>query len=285
MPPTPASTPARRNPHLIAEVGASIVVGVLGALGGALASCGSPASSEAPAVTAIAGGVEVLATLPHDPQAFTQGLELRSGVLYEATGLVGESWVGYGAAGEEPRRRADLEEALFGEGITLHGRSLWQLTWQNGVAIERDADTLAEIQRVAVDREGWGICSDGSRLVTSDGTATLVFRDAKTFAPKSQLEVTRDGRPLRELNELECPQNGAAAGQILANVWRTNEIVRIDPTSGEVTATYDMSGLRELLPKPDAPDMDVLNGIAHIDGDRYLVTGKKWPTLFEVRLP
>ncbi|MEV1121411.1 glutaminyl-peptide cyclotransferase [Actinosynnema sp. NPDC049800] len=220
--------------------------------------------------------VEVLGTLPHDPGAFTQGLELVDGVLYEGTGLEGQSSLRrLDPSSGEVRQRVDLPGPLFGEGITVVGDRIWQLTWRDGVAIERDRDTLEEVRRVTYEGEGWGLCLDGGRLVMSDGTDELAFRDPTSFAETGSVAVRRDGEPVTLLNELECVD-----GQVWANVWQTDEVVRIDPANGQVTATVDLSGLRPA----DVPKSDVLNGIAAVPGtDEFLVTGKNWPTIFRVR--
>ncbi|WP_407690756.1 glutaminyl-peptide cyclotransferase [Saccharothrix syringae] len=244
------------------------------------AACGAPAGD--PGGTPASGpngapdGFEVLGTAPHDPDAFTQGLELADGVLYEGTGLEGRSSIRrVDPATGEVRRRVDLPGGLFGEGITVVDDRIWQLTWRDGVAIERDRDTLEEVRRVTYEGEGWGLCRDGDRLVMSDGTDELTFRDPRTFAETGTVRVTRDGEPVRRLNELEC-----VGGQVWANVWQTDEVVRVDPADGRVTATVDLSGLRPA----GVPASDVLNGIAAVPGtDEFLVTGKNWPTVFRIR--
>ncbi|SDN38279.1 glutaminyl-peptide cyclotransferase [Allokutzneria albata] len=220
--------------------------------------------------------VQVLGALPHDTTAWTQGLELRDGVLYEGTGLAGQSSVReLDPATGAVRRQVPLPE-LFGEGVTVTGDRLWQLTWQEGVAIERDRSDLRELRRVRYPGEGWGLCLDGSRLVMSDGSSTLTLRDPATFAELGRVEVSREGVPVREINELEC-----AGGAVWANLWKRDEIVRIDPASGAVTATVDASGL---LSPQDRAGSDVLNGIAAIPGtDEFLITGKLWPKIFRVR--
>ena len=231
-----------------------------------LAACSTPQEAKPQ--------VEVLQKIPHDTSAFTQGLELVDGVLYEGTGLEGESTMrALDPSTGDVRKKVDLPPDFFGEGITVVGDTIWQITWQNGVAIERDRKTLDELRRVSYEGEGWGICDDGKRLVMSDGSAELTFRDPKTFAETGRVQVTRDGKPLPALNELEC-----VGGEVWSNVWKTDEIVRIDPSTGRVTGTYDLSSL-----KPSG-DVDVLNGIAHVPGtDEFLVTGKNWPTIFRVR--
>ena len=224
--------------------------------------------------------VEILRTLDHDPNAFTQGLEIDGTELLEGTGRPGESRVqATDLDSGTVRTRADLPSPLFGEGITVSGDTVWQLTWRDGVAVARDRATLAEQRRVPFDGEGWGICALPDALVTSDGSPTLTFRDPITFEPRRTVQAVRDGNPLGRLNELECADDGA----IYANVWTTDTFVRIDPSDGRVTAEIDASALRDALP-PGPRDVDVLNGIAQIPGtDRFLVTGKYWPRMFEVR--
>lgn len=222
---------------------------------------------------------EVIQELPHDPTAFTQGLELVGNTLYEGTGLVGESTLRKldPRTGAE-RDRVALPEQMFGEGITIVDASIWQLTWQDGVAFRRDRRSLAELERVRFEGEGWGLCYQRSadRLVMSDGSDTLTFRDPRTFEPTGEIRVTERGEPVSELNELEC-----ANGSVYANVWQRDSVVRIDPASGAVTETVDLAGL---LTEQEQARADVLNGIAAVPGtDQFLVTGKRWPKMFRVR--
>ena len=240
----------------------------------------------------------IVARLPHDPAAFTEGLELSGGVLYEGTGLEGRSDV----------RRVNVQTGqviqsrpppvdVFGEGVSLLGQSdqngqgqggrLFQLSWQSGLAFVYDPATLRETGRFRYTGEGWGLTNDGTQLIMSDGSSTLTFRDGRTFAATRTLKVSADGLPVQRLNELEY-----AGGFIWANVWLTNRIARIDPKTGKVTAWLDVTELsREATadtlkagrtPTPD----DVANGIAFNKArGTLLLTGKRWPTLYEVRVP
>lgn len=235
-------------------------------------SSADPAPGEAERLT-----VEVLEVRPHDREAFTQGLELADGALLESTGLYGSSSI----------RRVDpvtgdvvdespLPDSFFGEGLTRVGDRVIQLTWREGAAFEWSVDGLDPLGRLPLEREGWGLCHDDQRdrLVHSDGTATLTFRAPATFEPTGGVEVTRaDGSPVERLNELECTSEG-----VWANIWQTDEIVRIDPDSGSVTASVDASSL-----DPGWSGADVLNGIAQVDEERFLVTGKLWANLYLVR--
>lgn len=221
--------------------------------------------------------VEVLETLPHDPEAFTQGLEWHTGIFLESTGLKGRSSVReVDAKTGAVRRKLDLDAAYFGEGLARVGDKLVQLTWQEGVAFEYDHFGFRETRRFTYDGEGWGLCYDGVDLVMSDGSAAIVFRDPATFAPRRRLAVRLRGQPLRYLNELEC-----VGDTIYANVWMTDDIVAIDAKTGAVTAVIDASGL---LTKAERARTDVLNGIARDpeSGDFY-ITGKLWPKMFRVR--
>jgi glutaminyl-peptide cyclotransferase len=221
---------------------------------------------------------EVVATFPHDPGAFTQGLLLHQGKFYESTGLLGRSTLRRVApASGEVEESVALASDLFGEGLALVSDRLIQLTWQNNVALVYDLEfnTLGSFDYSG---EGWGLCHDGTRLVMSDGSASLTFRDPSTFAVEGSVEVTRAGTPVTRLNELEC-----VGRLVYANVWQTDTIVRIDPATGAVLTTIDAS---ELLTPAEAAAADVLNGIAFnpATGHFYL-TGKLWPKLFEVRFP
>jgi glutaminyl-peptide cyclotransferase len=223
--------------------------------------------------------VAVVRRLPHDPGAFTQGLLVHpDGRVFESTGLNGRSSVREVSleTGVVTRQR-DVADEYFAEGLTQVDARLLQLTWQDGVAFEYDLETFAPRRQLRYEGEGWGLCYDdaGQRLIMSDGSATLTVRDPDTFEPRSTVRVTRSGRPQRMLNELECVD-----GAVYANIWQTDEIVRIDPATGHVTAVINARGL---LSADERRHADVLNGIAYLpDSGHFLITGKEWPAMFEV---
>ncbi|HEX7038773.1 MAG TPA: glutaminyl-peptide cyclotransferase [Trueperaceae bacterium] len=243
----------------------------LAALALALSSCGPRAAESLT--------VDVVRQLPHDPEAFTQGLELDGDTLYESTGLTGRSSLREVSleTGEVIRLR-ELPDT-FAEGLTVVGDELLQLTWRDGVLYRWDKETFEPTGTDRYEGEGWGLCFDGEALWMSDGTDRLTRRDPDTFAVLGSVQVRRDGEPLGLLNELEC-----VGEDVYANVWLTDEIVRIDPETGHVTATIDASPLRDLMPAGLSRDA-VLNGIAYVEErEVFLLTGKLWPSAFEVRL-
>ena len=235
----------------------------------------APAMEDPPPVERLR--VEIVRVLPHDVTAFTQGLVWNGRTLYESTGLLGQSSLReVDLETGRVLRRVALPPDVFGEGLAQVEGRLVQLSWRNGLALVWDAATFERRGEHRYAGEGWGLCYDGRRLVMSDGSSTLTFRDAATFAETSRIRVTLDGAPLPSLNELEC-----VGGDIYANVWQTDDIVRIDAASGRVTARIDARGL---LAPDERPDADVLNGIAYRpEAGTFLVTGKLWPKLFEVR--
>lgn len=223
--------------------------------------------------------VRVVSSRPHDTSAYTQGLVWHDGALYESTGIYGESSLRrVDPATGEVRRRVDLPDAWFGEGLARVGDRLIQLTWQEGVAF---VYRLSDFEKVGEHRytgEGWGLCHDGTRLVMSDGSDLLQLRDPETFAKVGEIRVRMNGVPVDRLNELECVD-----GTVYANVYQTEDLVRIDPATGEVTAVIDASGL--LSAADYQAGAEVLNGIAWIpETKRFLITGKRWPLMFEVEL-
>ena len=223
-------------------------------------------------------GHTVVRAYPHDRDAFPQGLQYLDGFLYEGTGLNGRSSIRKVKleTGEVVQRR-DVPAQYFGEGIVVWQSELFQLTWQSGVAFIYDRSTFVPRRTAAYQGEGWGLTHDGTSLVMSDGSDSLRFLDPATFAERWRLKVTAAGAPLRHLNELEHVK-----GEILANVWQTDYLARIDSKTGRVAGWVDLRGL--LSPRERATS-DVLNGIAYdAAGDRLFVTGKLWPRLFEIKL-
>lgn len=219
---------------------------------------------------------EVLGSVPHDVAAFTQGLLLHEGTLYESTGLQGRSSVRrVNPSTGEVLQSVRLPAEEFGEGLARVEDRLVQLTWKNGVAHVYDL-ALTELTHFNYDGEGWGLCFDGQRLIMSDGSSSLFFRDPSTFELLGSVEVKADGVPVEELNELEC-----VGSLVYANVWQTDAIVRIDPSTGEVLTRIDASGL---LTAAEDRTADVLNGIAYdATTGHFWITGKLWPHVFEVR--
>jgi len=224
-------------------------------------------------------GVEVVRTYPHDAHAFTEGLFYLNGFLYESTGQFGSSVIRKvrlesGAV----VRSTSLPTDLFGEGIVNWGDQLFSLTWKNGIGFRRDLKTFAVRQTFHYGGEGWGMTQNGKALILSDGSPTLHFLDPKTLREVRRIEVNGDGQPIGNVNELEWVD-----GEILANVWQTNYIARIDPVSGQVKGWIDLTGLPETVQPHDSDT--VPNGIAYDKaGHRLFVTGKRWPHLYEIRL-
>jgi glutaminyl-peptide cyclotransferase len=224
-------------------------------------------------------GYKIVRIYPHDPQAYTQGLVFNNGFLYEGTGLEGKSSL----------RKVELKtgkilkihhlpDSWFGEGVTLWKDQLIQLTWKNRIGLIYDRKSFKLLKTFPYPTEGWGLTQNGRDLILSDGTDTLTFLDPKTLAEKKQVRVHDRGSPVRNLNELEYVR-----GEILANVYQTDWIVRISPETGQVTGWIDC---RRLLPEADRKKgAEVLNGIAYdAQKDRLFVTGKFWPKLFEIKL-
>ncbi|GIV05272.1 MAG: glutamine cyclotransferase [Fimbriimonadales bacterium] len=219
----------------------------------------------------------IVNTFPHDRNAFTQGLEFHNGYLYESTGLNGQSSL----------RKVELRtgrvlqihrlpQEYFAEGITLFGDRIYQLTWQNGVCFVYNANSFRQEKQFRYYGEGWGLTNDGKYLIMSDGSETITFRDPETFAEVRKITVRAQGKPVKNLNELEYID-----GEIWANIWYSDMIARIDPQTGIVKAWVDMEG----LPVPNRDSEEVLNGIAYDrQNKRIFVTGKNWSKLFEIEL-
>ena len=215
---------------------------------------------------------------PHDPRAFTQGLVFHGGILYESTGQYGRSSI----------RRVDLEtgqvlaartlnQRLFGEGLAIHDDKLYQLTWKSGLAIVYDIESLDVIETLRYDGEGWGLTYDGESLILSDGTPELRFLDPATFEVRRRVRVMGANGPVANINELEYVD-----GEIWANIWYEDVLIRVDPRTGNVVGTVDLSSLYAV---PERDREQVANGIAYdAASSRLFLTGKYWPLLFEVDL-
>jgi len=217
---------------------------------------------------------------PHDPNAFTQGLIYVDGILYESTGDVGtpSSLRRVDLVSGQVLQKIIVGEEYFAEGLVLWQNNLIQLTWQNRVAFVYDRDSFERLKTWQYETEGWGITHDGRCLIMSDGSPTLYFRDPETFAEVGRITVQDQNGPVQRLNELEYIN-----GEVWANVWQSNRIVRIDPANGQVVGNIDLTGL--LDPATVTQRVDVLNGIAYDEENgRIFVTGKFWPTLFEIEL-
>lgn len=251
-----------------------------------LAACGSNAarkqqnretSAQQPQTTRYT--YVVRQTYPHAVGSYTQGLQYVDGVLWESTGEYGESRL---QTVDLATGRTDLKVALpdseFGEGLTLLGDRIFQLTWMNNTAHVYDRQSLRKVREYTYTGEGWGLTTDGEKLYMSDGTEYIRVLDPATFRQEGSFAVICEGQPVRLLNELEWID-----GKIWANVYTTDQIVIIDPKSGRVEGILDLTGL---LPQDErTPLTDVLNGIAYDEATgRIFVTGKRWPKLYEIEI-
>jgi glutamine cyclotransferase len=221
---------------------------------------------------------EIVVSHPHDSNAFTQGLVIHDGRLFEGTGQYGQSTLREVALETgDVLRSSRLSRAYFGEGITIMGERIFQLTWQNGIGAVYDLESFDVTDTFRYDGEGWGLTHDGSLLILSDGTSTLRFLDPESFNVVREIEVTGPDGPVRMLNELEYIR-----GEVWANIWYEDIIVRIDPDTGEVSGVIDLS---EVYPANLRDREEVANGIAFDSAEQKIyITGKYWPRLYEIRL-
>jgi glutamine cyclotransferase len=229
-------------------------------------------------VNPIAYTFEVIKTYPHDPHSYTQGLQYLQGFLYEGSGLYEHSRLRkVELQTGKILKEAKLAPEFFGEGITLFNNRIYELTWKSGLGFVYDTSTFQEVGRFNYGTEGWGLTTDGIKLIMSDGSSNLYFFD-KNFSFLGKVQVADDKGPVDLLNELEYIN-----GLVYANVYQSNRIVQINPGNGKVMGSMQLEGL---LPRKDyADDTDVLNGIAWDEkGKRLFVTGKNWPKLFEIKL-
>ena len=223
--------------------------------------------------------IEVVNRYPHDPSDYTQGLRYHDGLMYEGTGRRGQSLLkAYRLEDGETVRSKRLSDRYFGEGIEIVGDRIYQLTWQSHMVFVHDLNTFEQLETHYNPTEGWGLTYNGTELVLSDGSASLYFIDPENFTRVRKIDVTLEGNPVRSLNELEFIN-----GEVWANIWQTDFIVRIDPANGVVNSVVNLTGLEDLttITDPEA----VLNGIAYDHStDRLFVTGKLWSDIFEIRL-
>ena len=221
----------------------------------------------------------IIRKLPHDPKAYTQGLLFHNGYLYESTGLYGESSLRkLDLDSGWPHRQKKLSARYFGEGLAFVRGVLIQLTWKAGKAFVYNSDTFEQLREFNYEGEGWGLAFDGKSLIMSDGSERLYFREPRSFRTERTLAVTDNGRPVRFLNELEYIE-----GEIWANIYRSFDIVRINPSTGEVVSRIDFSGI--LAPEDRNGGEDVLNGIAYdADTKRIFITGKRYSHIYEISL-
>ena len=220
----------------------------------------------------------VIQEFEHDPTYYTQGLVYEEGMIYEGTGLTGESRLAcYNLQTREMKNEIEMDRNIFGEGITIYNNKIYQITYQSGKVFVYDKETFAKIRDYGWYSEGWGLTTDGKELILSDGTATLYFLDPETFTENRKVEISDNYGPVLKLNELEYVD-----GLVYANVWQTDRIVVIDPESGKIVKEADMSGLLPDFGSKVQQDF-VLNGIAYnAASNTFIVTGKKWPKMFEI---
>lgn len=221
----------------------------------------------------------IVNSYPHDPEAFTQGLAWDKGFIFEGTGIYGHSSLRkQSLQSGRTEHKINYQDDIFAEGVTVFDDKIYQLTWKNKRIFIYDKHDLSLIKKLNYPREGWGITHDCHNLIVSDGSSTLYFIDPETLTEVRRITVRQRSRIISDLNELEYIN-----GSIYANIWKSNRIVIISPADGEVEGWIDLVGLDEKLPKNK--NSGVLNGIMYDpDKQRIFVTGKFWPTLFEIEL-
>jgi glutamine cyclotransferase len=233
-----------------------------------------PATAGAPV-----SGYTIVAKYPHSTDSYTEGFIYKDGLFYEGTGMEGRSGlqVIQPATGKVVQRH-DMTRAYFGEGIVDWGPNIYQWTWQTHTGVVLDRFSLRPVKTFTYTGEGWGMTRDAKSIITSDGTSTLRFRAPETFAETRHITVHDGAKPIDQLNELEYIK-----GEIWANVWHQERIARISPKDGHVISWVDLTGILPANQKRD--DESVLNGIAYdAEKDRIFVTGKQWPTIFEIKV-
>ncbi len=222
--------------------------------------------------------VKLVRTYPHDPHAFTQGLEYYRGYLYESTGIAGQSTLRKVVLESgQVIQKVSVPPEYFGEGLTIFHDKIYQLTWLSKKGFIYDLRTFRQVGEFPYDSEGWGLTHDDKSLIMSDGTNKIRYIDPVSFAVTRTIELYAEGQGVVNLNELEYVK-----GEILANIWHSTRIARVDPRSAQVVAWIDLSSI---VAKEPHREEEVLNGIAYVkSADRLFVTGKNWSKLFEIKL-
>jgi glutamine cyclotransferase len=259
-------------------------VALAAVLAGLMTSCSSPAGD---ARAQDDPGYVVVNTFPHDQEAYTQGLAFHRGRFYEGTGLNGSSWLRrVQLKTGEVKKQRDLAQKYFGEGVTVIGDRIYQITWTSETAFVYDVDTFKRLRTLSYNEdddkteEGWGLADNGKLLAMSDGTEIIRFRKPRTFEVTREISVTEAGTPVFRLNELEW-----IGDEIFANVYGYDHVVRINPETGEVTGRLDLAALRAQEQSECADEPEVTNGIAYLQSqERFFVTGKNWCHLYEIEL-
>ncbi len=242
-------------------------------------SCSSPTKDKEEKVNTDLIGYEPVRTFPHDPLAFTEGLLVHQGKLFESTGHFGTSWIAeVELSTGKQNKKIELDSKYFGEGICIVNNKLYQLTYQTNVGFVYDLKTYKKLSEFNYTYEGWGMTTDGKNILVSDGTSKIHFLDTVTLKETKIISVTYQNNPLKEINELEWIDSF-----IYANQWQTNYILKIDPSTGKVVGRMDFNSLAQKV-KNSYPEADVLNGIAYEAKTKtLLITGKLWPVMYAIR--
>jgi glutaminyl-peptide cyclotransferase len=268
-----------RREFFIALLSAALFVSVIACSGLSTAMHATQSGEEAAADSPPVYTYQIVNTWPHDEEAYTQGLVFHDGQLFESTGLRGQSSLRrVELKTGKVKKKIEVAREYFAEGMTIFRDKIFQLTWQSKKGFVYDLKKFKPEGEFAYEGEGWGLTHDGHSLILSDGTNRIRFLDPASFQVQRTISVFDQGQPLTELNELEYIN-----GEIYANIWKTDRIVRIDPTTGKINAWIDMTGLHHQGDEGNAENC--LNGIAYdAEHDRLFVTGKRWPNLYEIRL-
>ncbi len=247
---------------------------------GLLITCTPPKEKKAVEVDPLKINYTIRSVWPHDTEAFTQGLLIHNGELYESTGQNGTSWIGIvNISSGIADKKVILDNRYFGEGISILNNKVYQLTYTTKIGFVYSLKDFKKLKEWTYQSEGWGLTNDGKNIIMSDGSNQLHFLDTASLEIARSINVTDENGPVKQLNELEYID-----GFVFANVWQTNRIMKIDPTSGKVVGRLDLTQLYNDARKAN-PRMDVLNGIAwHPGTQSLLVTGKHWPHIYILKL-